>query len=148
MRSVSISCGPVEFAGVSAVGVKAGATAAAEPLAVTTAAVAGVPGEAGACGSGSRMSAPSPRPNAFLGIGYNLLGKLRVSLSALTMYIIENNRLTETRSFCETHIPRDDGLKYLSSEETAQVRSDLPRQGCTFVVHGQQYPLDFKAGIQ
>src|SRR5271165_5660061 len=126
MRSISISCGPGSgCAGIAAPRVKAGAGAAAEPLAVTTAAVGGVAGVAG-CGSGSRMSAPSPRPNAFLGIGYNLLGELRVSLSALTMYIIENNRLTETRRFGETHIPRDNALKHLGAEETAQDRSDLP----------------------
>jgi hypothetical protein len=68
------------------------------------------------------MSAPSPRPNAFLGIGYNLLGKLSVALSALAVDIIENNRLTETWRFREAYVPRNNALENLAAEEAAQVR--------------------------
>jgi hypothetical protein len=65
------------------------------------------------------MSAPSPRPNAFLGIANNLLGELRIALSALAMYIIENNRLTKTRCFGKADVARDQALEDLSAEETA-----------------------------
>src|SRR5262249_49337438 len=112
---MSICIGP-EGAGTSA-----GAAAAAEPPAAATCTAGGAAGTpatadggfAGTCGSGSRMSAPSPRPKAFLGIGDYLLGKLCVSLSALTMYVIENNWLTKTRCFCKSHIARNQALKNL-----------------------------------
>src|SRR5215467_5762401 len=84
-------------------GPKAGA-AAAPPEVVIGVGVGGS-GTAGACGSGSRMSAPSPRPNAFLGIGDYLLGKLRITLSALAVDIIENDRLTETGCFRQANVP-------------------------------------------
>src|ERR1700756_650096 len=68
----------------------AGATAA--PFGVTG--WEGAAGEAtGTCGSGSRISAPSPLPKAFLVIKDYLLGKLCIALSALAMDIIENNWL-------------------------------------------------------
>src|ERR1700674_2783217 len=76
-------------------------------------------------GSGSRMSAPSPRPSAFLGIGNNLLGELRVAFCALAMNVIENYRLTETWRFRKSHISRNHALKDLCSEETAQISRNL-----------------------
>jgi hypothetical protein len=76
-------------------------------------------GVAGVCGSGSRMSAPSPRPKAFLGIGYYLLCKLRVSLCALTVYIIENNRFTEAWCFRKPDISGNQALKDLVAKEAA-----------------------------
>src|SRR6516164_1334929 len=112
------------------------AGAAAAPPEVVIGVGVGGSGTAGACGSGSRMSAPSPRPNAFLGIGDYLLGKLRIPLSALTVYIIENNRLTETRCFCEANIPSNNALKDLGAEETPQIGGDLPGKGCALVIHG------------
>src|SRR5208337_64921 len=104
-------------------GLKAGAAAAAAPPELCAAGAAcgvvDVAGVAEAVGSGSRMSAPSPRPNAFLGIADNLLGELCVALSALTVYIIENNRLTKTRCFGKANVARDQALEDLSAEETA-----------------------------
>src|SRR5277367_3809341 len=94
------------------------AGAAAAPPVVLTAGDCGVGVGSVACGSGSRMSAPSPRPSAFLSISDYLLGQLRVPLSSPAMDIIENNRLTKTWRFRKTHIPRDHALKYLGTKKT------------------------------
>src|ERR1700722_3441101 len=144
---MSICSGP---AGVALI---AGAAAAGGPPGVAGGEAAGVPAPAGGgvrgvCGSGSRMSAPSPRPKAFLGIGNYLLCKLRVPFCALTMYIIENNRLTETRSLGKPHVARDQALKDLGSEKTAQVRRNLPGKTGSFVVHRQQNAFNLQARIQ
>src|SRR5208337_2736390 len=116
--------------GPDGVGLRAGAAAAAAPPELCAAGIAcevvAATGVAGAAGSGSRMSAPSPRPNAFLGIANNLLGELRVSLSSLAVYIIENNRFTKTRRFGKANVARYQALKDLRAEETPQVRSHLP----------------------
>src|ERR1700741_5667572 len=144
---MSICSGP---AGVALI---AGATAAADPAEVVCCQPTGVPAEgcaggAGICGSGSRMSAPSPRPKAFLGIGNYLLCKLCVSLCALTVYIIENNRFTETRCFGQADIPRNQALEDLITKKTAQVSGDLPRKAGPLVVHRQQYAFNLKARVQ
>jgi hypothetical protein len=73
------------------------------------------------------MSAPSPRPSAFLGIGNYLLGKLCVALSALTVDVIENNRLTEARRFGKPDVPWNQALEYLRAKKTAQIRCNLSR---------------------
>ena len=73
------------------------------------------------------MSAPSPRPNAFLGIVDDLLGELGVPLGALAVDIIENNRLTKTWRFGKAHIARNDALKNLRAKETAKIGGNLPR---------------------
>src|SRR5277367_3799892 len=106
------------------------AGAAAAPPVVLTAGDCGVGVSTAACGSGSRMSAPSPRPSAFLSISDYLLGQLRVSLSAPTIDIIENNRLTKAWCFRKTHIARNHALKYLRAKKTAQVRGYLTRERC------------------
>src|SRR5208283_563569 len=130
IRSMSICRGP------EGVGLSAGAAAAADPPGAPACVAAGAAGSPeftppgatfGLCGSGSRMSAPSPRPKAFLGIGDYLLGQLCVPLSALAMYIIENNRFTKTRCFGEPYVPRNYALKYLRPKKTAQIRGYLPR---------------------
>ena len=82
---------------------------------------------AGADGSGSRMSAPSPRPKAFLGIGNYLLGELRVAFRPFTVYVIENNRLTKTWRFGKPHIARYYALKDLRAEKAAQIGRNLSR---------------------
>src|SRR4029077_12135494 len=98
--------------------------------------------------SGSRMSAPSPRPSAFLGIGNNLLGELRVAFCALAMNIVENDRFPETWRFRQAHIARNDAFKDLRSKECAQVRGDLPGERGSLVVHGEEDSLDLQAWIQ
>src|SRR5882724_11172666 len=144
---MSICSGP-EFAGL-----KAGATAAAAPAEAAGCEAVAVPalvgcGATGVCGSGSRMSAPSPRPKAFLGIGNYLLCKLRVSFGTLTMYIIENNRFTKTRSLGKTNIPRNQALEDLRSKEAAQIRRYLARKTGPLVVHRQENAFNLQAGIQ
>src|ERR1700675_1293850 len=141
------------WSGPAGAALRAGAAAAADPPGATGCDVAGVPalavgGAAGACGSGSRMSAPSPRPKAFLGIGNYLLCKLCVSLCALTVYIIENNRFTKTWCFGQTHIPGNQALEDLGPKEAAQVGGDLPGKAGPLVVHRQEYALYFKARVQ
>src|SRR5713101_4904212 len=115
IKSMSISRGPAANSS------RAGAVAAAEPLFVLLGG-AGTRGEEGTRGSGSRMSAPSPRPSAFLGIGDYLLGELCITLRPFAMYVVENNRLTETWRLCQTYISRDRTLKDLRSKETTQIR--------------------------
>src|SRR5260370_15540229 len=121
-------------------GSRAGAAAAA--------AMAGCGATAGTCGSGSRMSAPSPRPSAFLGIGDYLLSQLCVAFGSFTVYIIENDRFTETWSFREANVARNDALKNLRTEKTAQIGGDLARQGRPLIVHREQNSLDLETWIQ
>src|SRR5580704_8949740 len=101
-----------------------------------------------ACGSGSRMSAPNPRPSAFLGIGNYLLGELGVALSPFAMNIVENDWFSKTRRFRQPHIPRNHALEYLRPKETPQIRGDLTRKRRPLIEHSQQNPLDFQAWIQ
>src|SRR5437867_11161950 len=84
------------------------------------------------------MSAPSPRPNAFLGIGNDLLGELRVAFSSLALDVVINNRFPETWCFCQAYIPRNHALKDLCSEKAAQISGYLSRKGSSFVIHCQQ----------
>src|ERR1700687_769460 len=115
IKSVSISCGPADIcskAGTVAVPVEADPDVG--PVTET-------------CGSGSRMSAPSPRPSAFLGIGDYLLSQLSVALGSLAVYVIENNRLTEARRFRQANVTRNGALKNLCAEKTAQIGGYLPR---------------------
>src|ERR1700682_4390568 len=120
MRSISTCCGPAD------IGSRAGGVTGARAGGVT-APTAGGPVGGRTCGSGSRMSAPSPRPSAFLGIGDYLLSQLCVAFGSLTVHIIENNRLTKTRCFRKADITRNDALKNLRTEKATQIRGDLTR---------------------
>src|ERR1700674_2967791 len=102
----------------------------------------------GAFGSGSRMSAPSPRPSAFLGIGNNLLGELRVAFRPFTMNVVKNNRFPEAGRFRQANIARNHALKDLGSKKTAQIRGNLPRKRRSLIVHCEENPLDFKTWVQ
>src|SRR6266850_7014355 len=92
----------------------------------------------GAFGSGSRMSAPSPRPSAFLGIGNYLLGELRVAFRPFAMNVVKNNRFSKTGCFGQANIARDHALKDLRSKKTAQVRGYLPRKRRPLIIHREQ----------
>src|SRR6266404_3743841 len=83
IKSVSISCGPAD------IGSRTGTVAVPAPDDPETGAAAG------AWASGSRMSAPSPRPSPFLGIGDYHLSQLRISLGAFAVYVIKNDEFTE-----------------------------------------------------
>src|SRR5260370_10212760 len=94
------------------------------------------------------MSAPSPRPSAFLGIGNDLLGELRVAFSALTMNVVKNDWFSETWCFRQAHIAWNHALEDLRSEETAQIRGYLPRKRRAFIIHRKQDAFDFEARIE
>src|SRR5712692_2626361 len=100
-----------------------------------------------AFGSGSRMSAPSPRPSAFLGIGNDLLGELCIAFCALAVNVVKNNRFTETWCFCKPHIPRNHAFEYLSSKETAQIRGNLAGKRGALIIHRKQNAFDFEVRI-
>src|SRR5271156_2770437 len=116
-----------------------GAGAAAVAAAVVATAIGRAGGAAGASscgggggtaattGSGSRISALNPLPNAFLGISDNLLSKLNVAFSAFTMYVVEHYWHPVARRFCQTYISRNDRLEYLRTEEAAKVGGYLLR---------------------
>src|SRR5579863_3068393 len=76
--------------------------------------------------SGSRMSAPSPRPNAFLATGDYLLRKLDVGLGAFTMNVVEDDGLPVARRLRQSNIPRDYRLEYLRAEEAPKIGRHLP----------------------
>src|SRR5258708_2800817 len=117
-KSMSSSCGPWWA------GSRAGAAAA--PPVVATADGCGL-STAGTEGSGSRMSAPSPRPKAFLGIGNDLLGELRVALGPFAVYVVENNRFTKTWRFRQAHVAWYHALEYLGTKKAAEIGRYLPR---------------------
>src|ERR1700722_16956523 len=128
IRSTSIWRGPPLLEAA-----RAGATAA--PFDVVAYEESSGVGATGTCGSGSRMSAPSPLPNAFLVIKNYLLCELCVALGPFTVDIIENNRLTETWRFGQPNVSRNHCLENLGPEKTPQIRSDLARQCGSLVVH-------------
>src|SRR5580700_8508228 len=114
---MSISSGPAY------VPPRAGAAAAALlPVAWGWTVGAGV---AGTCGSGSRMSAPSPRPSAFRFIGNDLLGELRIALRPFAMNVVKNDRFPETWRFGKSYIARNNALKDLPPKKAAQIRGHL-----------------------
>src|SRR5262252_4987197 len=138
---MSISCG------APCIGWRAGMAAAALPTDVGCGC-----GDAGA-GSGflpssSRMSAPSPRPSAFLAIMDHLFRKMRVALCPFALGVIKNDGLPKTRRLCQTNVARNDAFEDLVTEEGAQVVRYLARQGGSLVVHRQQDSFDFEVGIQ
>src|SRR5439155_9136521 len=94
-----------------------------------------VSGAGGACGSGSRMSAPSPRPSAFLGIGNDLPGEMHVALCPLAMNIVIDDWFSKTWRFGKPHIARNNTLENLRSKETAQIRGYLLRKRGAVVIH-------------
>src|SRR5690242_16120969 len=107
-----------------------------------------VAGAGGACGSGSRMSAPSPRPSAFLGIGNDLLGEMHVTLRPFAMNIVKDDWFSKTWRFGQAHIARNYTFENLCSKETAQVRGNLLRKCGAVVVHCKQDAFDFETRIQ
>src|ERR1700733_10168621 len=94
------------------------------------------------------MSAPSPRPNAFLATGDYLLGKLDVGLGAFTMNVVEYDGFPMTRRLSKANISWDHCLEYLRAEEAPEVGRHLAGQSCAFVVHGEGDSLDREIWIQ
>src|ERR1700675_4367735 len=81
------------------------------------------------CGMGSGFlgrSAERPLPktlrcSGFLFIGQDLFCQLNVALRPTRAYVIDNNRLTETRGLSQTDTARDHRLKDCIIEEVAKV---------------------------
>src|SRR5271169_2687440 len=78
-----------------------------------------------ATGSGSRINAPSPRPNAFLAMCDNLLGKLKVGFCASTMNVVEHDRLPVTGGLGKPNVSGDNRFEDLRAKETSQIGGDL-----------------------
>src|SRR5580704_2556170 len=127
MRSMSIWSG-------APVGAPSRAGATAAPLEFTAKFWTGG-GSTGTCGSGSRMSAPSPLPKAFLVIEDDLLSKICVSLGPSAVNVVKNDGLTETGGLRQANITRNYRLEDLSAKKTAQIRSNLPRECGSLVIH-------------
>src|SRR5271167_4561135 len=104
---------------------RAGAAAAA-PLPLVVCGCADGVGGGGTCGSGSRISAPSPLPSAFRVIGNDLLGELRIALSPFAVNIVENDRFSEAWRFRKPNVAWNYTLKDLRAEKAAQIGSYLP----------------------
>src|SRR5579859_3320135 len=94
------------------------------------------------------MSAPSPRPSAFLAIGNYLPWELNVSLGTFTMNVVEHDRLAVTGRFGQPNISRNYAFEYLSSEKTSEIRSDLAGERSPIVIHGQDDSLDGQIRVE
>src|SRR5690348_13576484 len=138
---MSISCGP------PCSGWRAGMAAAALPDAVGWG-CGGAGAGSGFLPSSSRMSAPSPRPSAFLAIMDHLLGQMRVALCPPATRVIKNDRLSEAWCFRQPDVARDDALENLWAEESAQVAGDLAGKRGPIVVHRQQNAFDLQVRVQ
>src|SRR5438132_3453253 len=99
-------------------------------------------------GSGSRMSAPSPRPSAFLAISDDLLCELDVSLGTFTIYVVEQDGFPMTGRFSQPYISRDYALEDLCSEKAPEVGSDLARKCGPLVIHSQDDPLNSQIRVE
>ncbi len=93
-------------------------------------------------GSGSRISALNPLPNAFLGICDNLLGKLNVAFGAFTMYVVEHYWHAVAWRFCQAYISRNDGFEDLCTEKAAKIGGYLLRECGAVVVHREENAFD------
>src|SRR5487761_705952 len=103
----------------------------------------------GTCGaaSGSRISALSPLPNAFLVIGDDLLCELNIAFSAFTTNVVEYYWLSMTWCFRQADVPGNHCGKHLSAEETPKICGDLLRQRRPVVIHGEQDAFDSERWI-
>src|ERR1700722_1902519 len=140
MRSMSIWSGPP-------VGAPSRAGATAAPPEVTAKFWTGG-GSTGTCGSGSRMSAPSPLPSAFLVIEDDLLSKICVSLGPFAMNVVKDDGLAETRGLSQPNILRNQRLEDLRAEKAAQVGGDLTRERSSLVVHREKDAFDLELWIE
>src|ERR1700720_1400507 len=64
------------------------------------------------------------------------------------MYIIENNRFTETWSLREPNVSGNQALKDLRTKKASQVCGDLSGKTGPLVVHRQKDALNLQARIQ
>src|SRR6266705_1336819 len=100
--------------------------ATAAPLAVVACGGTGAGAGSGFLPSSSRMSAPRPRPSAFLAIRNHLFRKMDVALCAFSVDVVKNDGFAKTGRLREAHVARNDALEDLSAEERVQVAGYLP----------------------
>src|SRR5260370_35467951 len=93
------------------------------------------------------MSAPSPRPSAFLGIVDNLPGKLYVSFCPFAVNVVENNGFPKAWRLCQADIARNHALEDLRSKESAHSAGYLLGKRGSLAVHGQKNTHDCKVRI-
>src|SRR5260370_15731567 len=139
IKSMSICCGP-------GCATSRASALAAPPAFVACGCIGAGSGEL--LGSNSRMSVPSPLPSAFLGIGNDLLGELRVAFCALAMNVVKDDRFSEAWRFRKPHVERNYALEDLRSEESAQIGGNLAGKCRALIKHGKQDSFHFKAGVQ
>src|SRR5262249_20070060 len=94
------------------------------------------------------MSAPNPRPSAFLAIGNDLLCKLHVGFSPSAVNVVKNDGLPMTWRFRQSDISWEYRFEDLRPEEAPQVRGDLPRKGGPVVVHREEDAFDQQLRVQ
>jgi hypothetical protein len=63
------------------------------------------------------------------------------------MYVVEHYGHPMAGRLGQPDVPRDNGLKHLSPEETSEVGSDLLREGRPVIVHGKEDPFDRERGV-
>src|SRR5579864_2989001 len=94
--------------------------------------------------------AESPLPSALRGLSLalfirqNLLREFDIALGSTGTRIVHENRLAVARSFREPNTARYHGRKYLIAKEFLQILSDLAREVCTLIIHGEQDALDLE----
>src|SRR5215216_7140360 len=86
----------------------------------------------------SDSSALNPRPNALLVMSHYLLCQLKIAFCPSRFDVVEDDRLSVTRSFCQTDITWDDSFEDLMAVEVPEVCRYSRRQVGTFVIHRQQ----------
>src|SRR5439155_12844777 len=92
--------------------------------------------------STSRRSELSPRPNAFVCMGYNLLSELPIALGAARSRVVNEHRLAIAWRLGQTDIARDDGGEDLVAEKVLQIVPHLAGKVSALVVHRQQDAFD------
>src|SRR6266699_6627908 len=94
------------------------------------------------------MSAPSPRPSAFLAIGNYLLCELDVGLGTFTMNVVKYDWLSVTGCFGQSHVSGNYTVENLSAKKTPEVGGNLTRECCPIIVHGQDDSLNGQTRIE
>jgi len=81
-------------------------------------------------------------------IVHDLFCQIKVTKCPLGGCIIQQNRLSETRGFAQSDISGNHGLEYQLLEIFFGIFSNLMRQICSFIKHGEKYAGNLKFRIQ
>src|SRR6266446_1659797 len=90
------------------------------------------------------INASRPLPSAFLCMIHDLPRELSITLGARTVWIVENDRLAERRSFTQLHVARNHRLVDPFREELPGLVRDLLRKVEPGVEHREQDAFDPK----